>query len=425
MSNTTVIQIKRSTTDAVPSNVTFGELAYTTNGSVLFIGDDSNTAIAIGGARNPGVLTANQALVTNSSSYIDQILVDSLTVGNVATINVLNVTSLNTAGGTTQSGNIAANNITVSNNLTVNGDIILRGSSLQFGDGGDIISIGATVNSSIIPTSNDTFELGSSTSFWSKLFADEIKQPGDAPLTTKFDILWKKIGFNKVSTDYINLKKATDEIIESDLIVKPSEIWNQVSSIPSNKPASNVSVVLVYTDLECTEDTTSTSLRTWKTDLTNWIPPRFGSTYQIEVYVDSTGSTNATSNGTSVSINGVNDDGWYFDYQSGVLRFIGTNLPGSLTAGKSVFISGARYTGTVGFNGALLTNANLVNATITSLSSPLPVQYGGTGLSSFTANSLLAPANSSSLGFKTGSNGQVMIVLNNDVNFSDLDGGSY
>lgn len=425
MSNTTVIQIKRSTTDAVPSNVVFGELAYSTNGDVLFIGDASDTAIAIGGKRNPGVLTANQALVTNATSYLDQILVDSILVSNAATINVLTVTSLNTAGGTTQSGNIAANNITISNNLTVNGDIILRGSSLQFGDGGDIISIGATVNSSIIPTSNDSFNLGSSSSFWSKLFADEIQQPNDAPLTTKFDILWKKIGFNKVSTDFISLKKATDETIVSDLIIKPSEIWNQTTSIPSNKPANNTAVILLYSELECVEDNTSTSLRTWKTNLTNWIPPRFGSTYQLEVKTDTAGSTNAAANGTAVTINGSNDDGWYFDYQSGVLRFIGSNLPASLTAGKSVFVTGARYIGTIGFDGAVLTNANLVNATITSLSSPLPVQYGGTGVSSFTANSLLAGANSSTLGFKTGSNGQVMIVLDNDVNFSDLDGGTY
>ena len=66
-----VIQIKRSTTDAVPANVVFGELAYTANGKVLYIGDETNTAIAIAGNRTPGVLTANQAIVVDENSIID------------------------------------------------------------------------------------------------------------------------------------------------------------------------------------------------------------------------------------------------------------------------------------------------------------------------------------------------------------------
>jgi hypothetical protein len=44
-----------------------------------------------------------------------------------------------------------------------------------------------------------------------------------------------------------------------------------------------------------------------------------------------------------------NNDEWFFDYQSGVLHFIGTNLPNGVNfTGKSVYVSGARYTGTIG-----------------------------------------------------------------------------
>jgi len=44
-----------------------------------------------------------------------------------------------------------------------------------------------------------------------------------------------------------------------------------------------------------------------------------------------------------------NNDEWFFDYQSGVLHFIGANLPNGISfTGKSVYISGARYTGTIG-----------------------------------------------------------------------------
>lgn len=67
-----LIQIKRSLNSASPTSLANGELAYTANGNVLFIGSNGAT-VAIGGERNPGVLTANQALVANSTSYIDLI----------------------------------------------------------------------------------------------------------------------------------------------------------------------------------------------------------------------------------------------------------------------------------------------------------------------------------------------------------------
>ena len=68
-----LIQIKRSTSTASPTSLANGEFAYSSNGNVLFIG--ANGAVeAIGGKRTPGTLTANQALVANSSSGIDKIV---------------------------------------------------------------------------------------------------------------------------------------------------------------------------------------------------------------------------------------------------------------------------------------------------------------------------------------------------------------
>jgi hypothetical protein len=77
MSN--LIRIKRSTTTAIPASLANGELAWSSNGNVLYIG--ANGAIeAIAGSRNPGVLTANQALVANATGYLDQIKVANLTL---------------------------------------------------------------------------------------------------------------------------------------------------------------------------------------------------------------------------------------------------------------------------------------------------------------------------------------------------------
>jgi hypothetical protein len=72
-----LIQIKRSLTTAVPSSLANGELAYTANGDILYIGSNSEV-VAIGGKRNPGVLTANQAIVTNATSGVDKIIVANL-----------------------------------------------------------------------------------------------------------------------------------------------------------------------------------------------------------------------------------------------------------------------------------------------------------------------------------------------------------
>lgn len=79
MANST-IQVKRSTTNAAPTGLANGELAYTANGEVLFLGSPNGNglSIAIGGRRFPGVLTANHALVANATSAIDKIIVANL-----------------------------------------------------------------------------------------------------------------------------------------------------------------------------------------------------------------------------------------------------------------------------------------------------------------------------------------------------------
>lgn len=72
------IQIKRSATASSPGALANGELAFTSNGDVLYIGSPNGSIVAIGGFRNPGTLTANQALVANSTSGIDKIIVANL-----------------------------------------------------------------------------------------------------------------------------------------------------------------------------------------------------------------------------------------------------------------------------------------------------------------------------------------------------------
>ena len=245
----------------------------------------------------------------------------------------------------------------------------------------------------------------------------------------KVDLLWKKVGFGKVKTDTNAAKKAPNEAIASDFIIKANQIWNQSSSIPSTQPSSSAGVVTVYSDansntVETTEDGTATDNRTWKTNATNWISPSFGATYQLKVFVDSPSSGNPSSNGTQLFETGSgNDDQWYFDYQSGVLNFIGSNLPSQVTDSKSIFVSGARYQGNTFATG--IRDVTLYNATIDSLASPLQTKDGGTGLSTFTTNGVFFASNTSTMAQATGANGQVLQIKSGAPDFDDLDGGTY
>lgn len=81
--STNLIQIKRSNTASIPVSLANGELAYTSNGDVFYIGSPNGSIVAIGGRRVPGTLTANQALVANSTSGINEIRTGVANVGSV------------------------------------------------------------------------------------------------------------------------------------------------------------------------------------------------------------------------------------------------------------------------------------------------------------------------------------------------------
>ena len=170
----------------------------------------------------------------------------------------------------------------------------------------------------------------------------------------KVDYLWKKLGYGRSKTDVNSVKNATNESIASPLFLRGDNIWAQSDQIPSVIPTSTTEFVEIYstsTPVECTVDITASPNRTWKTNLIDWIPPEIGATYNVKVYIHTAGqASNAAASGDQLFAAGSgNDDEWFFDYQSGTLNFIGANLPNGINfSGKSVYISGARYTGIKG-----------------------------------------------------------------------------
>lgn len=195
--------------------------------------------------------------------------------------------------------------------------------------------------------------------------------------STKVDFLWKKLGFGVTKTAPNANKQAFNESIPSPLLMRGDKVWQSSGSIPAVKPAANSSIVGIYQDaaggsatVETAEDLSAPDNRTWKTNLTDWIPTEFGSTYLVKVYVDDAGSSDPQTGGTQLFQAGSgNDDEWFFDYSSGVLNFNGTNIPtviGTGVTGKSVYIVGARYIGPFGVGGG--TTIGNITVTDTTLS---------------------------------------------------------
>ena len=198
----------------------------------------------------------------------------------------------------------------------------------------------------------------------------------------KVDYLWKKLGYGRSKTDVNSVKNATNESIPSPLFIRGDLVWAQSDVIPAVIPSSSLEAVQIYpttSPVECVGDITASPNRTWKTNSIDWIPPELGDTYQVKVYVHTSGdAANAASSGDQLFAAGSgNNDEWFFDYQSGLLHFIGTNLPNGINfSGKSVYISGARYTGVKGVPAP--------GAAITFSSVGVGSHFSVTGFSTFT-----------------------------------------
>ena len=195
------------------------------------------------------------------------------------------------------------------------------------------------------------------------------------PISQKVDLLYKQ-AFGVTKTDTEANKSPSNEAIASPLLIRGDTQWTQSDQIPG-VAAATAGIVQAYTGTgaaECTADNTTVPVSgvypTWKTGLTYWIPAEFGSTYSVSVYVDDAGVADPTSTGTQIFGAGSGGTGeFFYNYQSGVLNFIGETIPTALTSSKVLYIVGYRYIGNTGVtnlpDGTQIGNLSITNQTVT------------------------------------------------------------
>ena len=225
----------------------------------------------------------------------------------------------------------------------------------------------------------------------------------------KVDYLWKKIAYGATKTDIAGNIDATQEPFPSPLQIRADKILQNSDQIPAIIPGANTSVVTVYSTslpVECTSDSgIATPTLTWTTGRNFWIPPEFGPTYQVKVYISPSGQAgNVLTKGTQVFATGSgNNDLWVFDYQSGILNFNSNNTPYNASnqpisfTGNSVYISGAVYAGAFGLPTAanitagVTGNITFSNTTISTSFTNGNIYFSptGTGTVQFTGNAAI------------------------------------
>jgi len=212
------------------------------------------------------------------------------------------------------------------------------------------------------------------------------------------DLLYKE-AFGVTKTDTATNKSPSNESIPSPALNRGDTQWTQSDQIPGTA-AAVAGVVQAYLGvdaIECTADNTTVPVGgiypTWVTNLTYWIPAEFGSTYNVQIWVDSPGVANPTATGTQIFADGSGGTGqWFYNYQSGVLNFIGETIPASLTAGKVLYVVGYRYIGLVGVtdlpSGTKIGNLTITGSNIASdeTNANINISSNGTGVIVSNAN---------------------------------------
>lgn len=456
-----LIQIKRSLNTSIPASLANGELAYTANGDVLYIGSNS-AVVAIGGKRVPGVLTANQALIANATSGIDKVI-----VANLQPTAVYANGSLGSAGEVLTSNGTAVHWATVATSLSglsdvdttgaANGDILAfyNGSWVDF----DVVggtALTSTSNSTAISISlDDTAVSPSAYGDANTVATFTVDQQGRLTAAGTADIDHDAL-LNFASNEHVD--HSTVSISSGNGLTGGGDITTTrtLSVVAGTGVTVNSTGVHIGQSVGTTDNVTFANVVSDFITINNDLAVSGNLTVTGDLVTINVSTLSVIDPLIELASNNAADTvdvGFYGNYNDGTGRFAGIFRD----AGDGIFkvfanttveptttvdTGGTGYTlGTLEAylnSGGLVSNSSAViltaNSTVAvnltantlTLTTPLVGTSGGTGLSSYTAQDIIV-ANSTN-GFDTlslGTDGYVLQSNGSALIYSTLDGGTF
>jgi len=403
-----LIQIKRSLTTATAPSLANGELAFTANGDHLFIGSNG-ASITIAGKFNPGVLTANQALVANGTSGIDKII----------TANAV-VTTLTANGSTGTAGQVLNSNGTVaywadpaSSSFTLAAD---SGTSDTFNTGETLTFVGGNGLTTTVSNNQITIDATAGTDGGLASNATGLFVVAGSGLVTN------STGVHVGSANGINVQADTVGLTTgSTLTVNSTGVHvNSALSITDLSLSGNLTVLGTLSTIDTTNLTVKDSL--------------------IEL-----ANGNASSDLLDIGLygqfgsSGAKYTGLFRDATDGVYKLftgsqteptttVDTAAAGYTTATLQAFLTSG---GLVSNSTAVTLTANStlavnITANSLSLSTPLAVTSGGLGLSSIATGAILVGNGSGTAAvLSAATDGYVLQSNGTSVVYGTLDGGTF
>lgn len=384
----TLVQIKRSTANALPGTLQAGELAYSYASNVIFVGDTAGGVMNIGGKFYTDLID-NATAANGASNFVRRY------ANGAAQFSQLDILLTPTADShvatkayvdNAVSGNVtlaSLNDVDIGTAFSDQNNKILIGNSAGY-------YVGTSVSGNVTVSNTGVFVIGAQqvvgsmladTLAGNKTFSDTITIGKDLTVSGNLNVLGNTVTVNveTLSVEDSLIKLASNNSTDA-IDIGFFGVYNSNNYAGLYRDASDNKFKLFtdYTGSDPTGNVIGTTARA-----------------TLEANLD------------AISV---------FTQSANV---VGTLDVGTVAVSQNLTVAqNANITGTLNVTSAVWLSS-------LTLGSALPTGSGGTGLTSFTANGVFFADTSSSVNFATGTEGEVLQIASGVPAFAMLDGGSF
>ena len=444
----TLVQIKRSTSNVAPASLLEGELAYSYVSNTLFIGNTTNAAINIGGSYYTSMLdnksAANSAdtLVVryaNGSAQFSQLdilisptanshvatkeYVDTAVLANV-TLASLNDVDIGTAFSDQNNKILIGNSAGYYVGTNVTGNVSLSNTGV-FTIGAGQVTNAMLVNSNVSVTAGAGLIGGGTVNLGSSITVDV--KAGDGISNANNDT---------VSVDNTVVRTDRNQTINGSLTFANTIYFTSDIDVTGNIYLNGNTTYINVATLNITDPLIYLASNN---DVSDIVDIGFMGGKNTSGTYSHTGLIRHAADGTWYLFDGLVDEGHQnniVDVANTTYALLKANLSaqqanvGILNVNSQFITADLTVTGNSILQGTLNVASTMnVNSSAwisnLTLGSALGVGSGGTGVTSFTANGVFFGGTTTSLSFATGTEGNVLQITSGVPTFGMLDGGSF